>query len=182
MKKLFWIILLVLSSVSFLVDKQLSIFIPNNRPLILNKFFEFIINYLPAALFLAAIFAYMLFKKRKLIIPYSISLLASAAITVSLKYLIGRPRPFVLLALEKMHGISYFFDLWNSSFPSWHTVSLFLIIPFIGMKYKPYWLAVAVIIALSRIYSGVHYLSDVLFGALLGYLISKIALKYFSKE
>ncbi|MBS3108772.1 phosphatase PAP2 family protein [Candidatus Woesearchaeota archaeon] len=182
MKNIFETTLIILVIFSLLIDKQIASFIASNRILILNQFFTFIVNYISAEIILAILLIYIIFKKRKLLKPYIVSLLSYLVIVNALKYLIARPRPFIALALEKLPDISYAFSSWNASFPSGHAVVLFLMIPFIDNKYKPYWFALAIIIVLSRIYVGFHYLSDVIFGALLGYLIAKTSIKYFSKN
>ncbi|MBR7082005.1 MAG: phosphatase PAP2 family protein [Oscillospiraceae bacterium] len=88
---------------------------------------------------------------------------------VVLKNLVARPRPFLdmpeLTALVSPPS-SY-------SFPSGHAASGFLsayILAKSGGKRRGLFYLFAVVIALSRPYVGVHYVSDVLAGALLGTL------------
>lgn len=178
MKNPIEIILIVLSLFSFLIDNNVAMFINQHRTWLLDKFFEYVINYVSAALILSVIFVYFVIKKRRHIKPYIAAIISSVVLTVAIKAIIDRSRPFLVLMLDRMQGISYEFASWNQSFPSWHTVSFFLIIPFIEKKYKLFYVVVAVIIGISRIYSGVHYLSDVLFGAFLGYMIGKLCINY----
>jgi undecaprenyl-diphosphatase len=64
-----------------------------------------------------------------------------------------------------------------SSFPSGHAMIVFSIVPFLMKnfpKQKYYFILLAVLVAFSRIYLNVHYLSDIVAGAFLGYLIGVI--------
>jgi undecaprenyl-diphosphatase len=67
-----------------------------------------------------------------------------------------------------------------SSFPSGHTMMFFSIIPIMSKNFPKtkilFW-TLAVLIGLSRIYLGVHYFSDVIAGALIGYGIGWICIK-----
>ena len=51
---------------------------------------------------------------------------------------------------------------------------VFAALPLLNKEFKKFryiWLAFAILIGLSRAYFGVHYLSDVFSGAIIGYLI-----------
>ena len=84
-----------------------------------------------------------------------------------------RPRP--LLALYDVKIVDY--PLFANSFPSGHTISAFAVAvacssisPKLGWFLYP----TAVLIGFSRVYVGVHYPFDVLYGALLGALLGWI--------
>jgi undecaprenyl-diphosphatase len=77
----------------------------------------------------------------------------------------------------------------GNSFPSGHTASSFTAATIIGLKYHlkskgwKYWLiypllAFAILVGFSRIYIGVHYPYDVVFGAFIGIVCAIIILKY----
>ncbi len=66
------------------------------------------------------------------------------------------------------------------SFPSGHTAMSFLFAVVLSDMYPKYmylFYTIAVLTALSRLYLGVHYLSDVVGGALIGITIGVLAIK-----
>ncbi|HSP48281.1 MAG TPA: phosphatase PAP2 family protein [Clostridiaceae bacterium] len=101
----------------------------------------------------------------------ALALVLSSVTVGVLKYFVKRKRPFeVILELESLKiGIDQF------SFPSGHTTAAFALAatiafltpnPFISTVY----VVLAAIVAMSRVYLGVHYPSDVTAGALIGTL------------
>jgi undecaprenyl-diphosphatase len=94
------------------------------------------------------------------------TLAASVAVT-PIKELFGRTRPSDAQAgLESLVAVPD-----NASFPSGHSATAFAAataIAVISPRMRPYALAIAAGVALSRIYLRVHYPLDVLAGALLG--------------
>jgi len=94
----------------------------------------------------------------------------AAILTFFLKLLISRQRPFITYSdVEKLsEGGSH-------SFPSGHTAEVFALAVAISFLFKNKVLTMlafswAMVIAYSRMALGVHYLSDVLGGAVLGWL------------
>ena len=103
-----------------------------------------------------------------------VAIVLSGIITPIFKTLWQRPRP--LLALYDVKIVDY--PLFANSFPSGHTVAAFAVAvacssisPRMGWFLYP----TAVLIGFSRVYIGVHYPFDVLYGALLGSLLGWIA-------
>jgi undecaprenyl-diphosphatase len=94
-----------------------------------------------------------------------ISLLAGLVVTLAFQYVVLRPRPeAVRLLLETPNFPSY---------PSGHAAAAFGVAVIIGLAYRRlrWWslsLIGAALIALSRVYLGHHYPSDIFGGAILG--------------
>lgn len=123
-----------------------------------------------------------------------VAILGLAALFISnvavfiLKYIIAEPRPFLTLNnVDMLVPESEFY-----SFPSGHSASSFAVATIIGLKYsfmargKKYrlvfpLLAFAALIGFSRVYIGVHYPLDVVFGAVVGIITALIVLRFEDK-
>jgi undecaprenyl-diphosphatase len=96
-------------------------------------------------------------------------------IALGIKVASDRPRPF-----EAMPGVDTLVGATlGTSMPSGHAATSFagaVILTYLLPRAAPYAFLLAVAIAFSRIYVGVHYPSDVLAGAALGALIALTAL------
>lgn len=106
-----------------------------------------------------------------------LSLVFSALVcNAFLKNLVERARPF-----DKIPSLQFLIRKPHDfSFPSGHTSSSFAVAT-VFLAMLPLWvgvaaLTIAVLIAFSRMYLGVHYPSDVLCGAVLGVLFGLAAL------
>jgi len=155
-------------------------FIRNN---FFNEFFmgmTFISSEIIIFFFLTSLFLWQE-RKRKWILPLWLSLGLSALISFLLKIAVQRPRPFqtgivsVLPVLEKSSHL-----IWNFSFPSFQTMLGFCAVPILSKefpKFKYIWITFAGLIAFSRIYFGLHFLSDVIVGGLIGYSIGWLIVK-----
>ncbi len=105
-------------------------------------------------------------KKREWVFPLWASLMVSIAVAFAIKLIIARPRPmeipYILLSAL------------NFSFPSMHATVAFAAVPILNKEFpdvKWFWILFASLVAFSRIYLNFHFLSDVVFGAFLGYFI-----------
>ena len=148
---------------------------------LLNDFFmgiTFVSSKIIIFFFLTSLF---LWKEKKFILPLWITLGLGVVVSFLLKVMIQRQRPFqlglvsVLPVLEKAsHAI------WNFSFPSFHTMLVFCVVPLLSKQFpklKYYWISFAVLVGFSRVYFGLHFLSDVIAGGAIGYLIGVIVVK-----
>jgi undecaprenyl-diphosphatase len=99
---------------------------------------------------------------------------AADLLTIGLKPLIDRPRPFDTLDGDPLLGGTL-----GSSLPSGHAATSFagaVTLAYLFRRGLPFFLVLAAAIAYSRLYVGVHYPSDVLLGAALGAAVSLAAL------
>lgn len=93
-----------------------------------------------------------------------------------LKHLFNRARPFTVGEFNLLIEAPS-----TSSFPSGHTASSFAVLGTFIFYIKKYVFPVgvlAVLISFSRLYLQVHYLTDVLAGAILGLFVAYIITKY----
>lgn len=89
-----------------------------------------------------------------------------------IKHTVMRPRPFetAIEAVQRSGAGGY-------SFPSNHALNIFCTAMFLGYffpKWRIPFFIFATLVALSRVYNGVHYPSDIFFGAVLGMMIAYI--------
>lgn len=151
---------------SLFLDNFVAYFFNNLHGTVLDSFFVFITNEYFVSFLIVIGFFTLWYKDIK--IKYVLAIIITYMIAFSLKYLVNRPRPFEILNITPLVSAS------SSSFPSMHTFFIFAALPFIYFtfpKYKYLTLTIAILIAFSRIFVGVHYLSDVLFGATFGFLL-----------
>jgi undecaprenyl-diphosphatase len=106
--------------------------------------------------------------------------ISSAILSNILKYIINRPRPFITYdIIEKISAGG------SPSFPSGHTSDAFAIATALTIAYPKWYIIIplyswAFLVAYSRLFVGVHYLSDVIAGATIGIglaIIGKVLLK-----
>jgi len=110
--------------------------------------------------------------RRKRSFLYLVPLYAiQTAVVYGVKFLVQRPRPFLMgeVASRFLKGPG---EVMDPSFPSAHTTNAFMMATLLAdwfPRYRLFFYAVAGFVGWTRIYLGVHYPTDVMAGALLGY-------------
>ena len=183
-----FLIVIILTIIVFLYDLPILKFVEDLRSPFLDYLFlviDFFSNYFIVFFFLLTLF---LWKARRKWIPAVIgSVFVSVIVSLALKMIIRRPRPVFegvsILTVAFYENVLNFVS-WNFSFPSFKAMFVFSVLPIINKefrKFKYYWVLFAILVASSRVYFGIHYLSDVLAGALIGYLIGLIMINLSEK-
>lgn len=159
------------------LDKQVISIVDSIRSEVLNKVFIFITisGDTIVAVILTLIVIGILYYKNKVFEAgvYAVHMLGTAVISQGLKYIARRPRP----QGDWLVDITKYTHIGQYSFPSGHALlamsGALLVIYFILSMGKNKILAVlgsififmyAVLVGISRVYVGVHYLSDVVGG------------------
>jgi len=126
--------------------------------------------------------SWVLTKQRKILRHLVLLYAIQSAVIYGLKFLTQRQRPFLFLQitskLSKGPG-----EILDPSFPSAHTVFSFMMATVLSNwfpRYRIIFYLAAGFIGWTRIYLGLHYPTDVIAGALLGYGITKVFSFYFS--
>lgn len=115
-------------------------------------------------------------KDKRFFFQLAAGMILAGVISIGLKLAIDRPRPSD--SLQNVHLLDRKPD---PSFPSNHAANAFLGARIFSKHYKKFTLifyTLAILIAISRIYVGAHYPSDVIAGAALGFASSWFVSKY----
>ena len=164
----------VLLPVAFYYNAALLLAVQNLRVLPLNNIMLFVTKE-GLALLIGLGFGYAVFKKKYAALAI---ILLALAMSIEFGYLLKKvfqiPRPyatetFAYIALKTTSGYS---------FPSLHAVFCLTVIPFLNKIFKKrlsVFLASAILIVIvtSRIYLGLHYMSDLIAGGIIGFLAAK---------
>lgn len=152
----------------------------------LTSFFKVITNMGSVYFYIIClIIMFVVYKNKKNILKLSSSLLTAYLINLVIKFIINRKRPLTSLISVP----------WDPSFPSGHTVcslvfygTLIYLVNNSDIKRLKkvlitiFLVIIILLIGVSRLYLGVHYLSDVCAGYLVGLLILFMFINYFKKE
>jgi len=156
----------------------------NLRTDFLDNFFLFFTNLgnWPVITFLFICFSilFYVYKKKDYILPFLVAVAGSGFMTVVVKYLVDRTRPGENIALYTEKG---------ASFPSAHSALIFALFGFLIYCVWKFRLniiskiilsiifaSIIILIGFSRLYLGVHFVSDVDAGYLVGLLWVLIAM------
>ena len=140
----------------------------------LHGFFTVVTQFGNVYLWIVAGAVYLLVGKHKLIATaFLLALLFGGVATEDLKDIFHRPRPLGADYNTYLTDMSY-------SFPSQHSQTAFLLATllagYFGLRYGVITYPMAALIGISRIYLGVHYLTDVIVGAMLGIVMGEMVL------
>ncbi len=168
---------------SLIFDDIISKNISSLQNSFLNQFMV-IISYLGLLSVLIIIVAcvFLIHNKKSIFLVIS-SFAITEIIVILLKVIVHRARPFEALGLNTLSFlIDKTYTTWNLSFPSSHAALVFAALPFFKGKIKYYWLAFALLVSFSRVFFSLHYLSDVIAGAVIGYAASTLVVKIFKQK
>ena len=107
-----------------------------------------------------------------------VGFILTSLVVLTLKFIVGRPRPFVYLDVFEAYIHPFSLDWQFQSMPSGNAAAmgaLTVVLTYIFPKYKWYFLPTTFVVALLRIVSQAHYLSDVLVGFAIGMVVMTIA-------
>lgn len=160
---------------------------------LLDGFFLFVTNFVVESLIVLSVFWFFIvlprgasnFKEKLLLYKqafvFILVLLSTWTITEFIKGSVSFARPFQILEGVKSLSIHGSYD----SFPSLHTAFSFAIATYIYFYNKRVGLmlfGIATIVGISRIFVGVHFPLDVIFGAFVGSGISLLFVKLFKQD
>ena len=128
--------------------------------------------------FLMFMFFYLTNQNLKRIVTVLIGIALTGFLSFLIKITIQRPRPFIDLGLQSKISL---FQFWDTSFPSFHAATAFFTLPFIlqynNKKLTISWIILIILIGFVRIYEKVHFFSDFIAGAILGFSIGLLVIK-----
>lgn len=166
MKKKYWIVGIVILLISLFFDELIVRSVEDGRILDLNELIRVFSIWTNGFFSLIVVGFIVLYFKRKSIFRFLAGFGIVALVAYLLKIAIRRVRPFDVTDI-----VSLIPDKTGFSFPSGHAVFAFFCLGFMWKDFKKFryvWLILAILIAFSRLYVGVHYLSDLVGGMLLG--------------
>lgn len=170
-------------------DKPVEDFVRGNRNSTtheVRRIFEPFGNYYPFAILAAYYGAGVVFKdpeaKAVALDGLSASLFTSGIISPALKYAVGRSRPNAHVGAHQFKPFSG-----RASFPSGHTTEAFTVASVIAEHSDKFWVkalaySTATAVGYARMERNVHFLSDVMAGALIGQAVGSFIVHHNDEE
>jgi len=143
-----------------------------NNPVFPFDFTFNLITYSVYFYFFFLVYFFIKKKNRKKLVQLFVTSIVGLAFVFLLKYLIARPRPY-----EAYPDIEAYLHKEDPSFPSAHAFVAFLIFPFLPKNFKLKLFSsifLLILLPFGLLYTGIHFPSDVLVGAVLGLLMPKL--------
>lgn len=180
-----WIILgstIGLTSAAFLIDEEIKSFALSNQNNFNDAIFEIdkYYHYESMAAGIGALYIYGVsadhYKVRNLALRLTEATVYASIINLATKFIIGRGRPQIN---ESATNFELFNTTWEfTSLPSGHSTLSFAYSTVLAKEYKNFfwkfgWYAAATMVGFGRIYHNVHWFSDVLLGAAIGYAVGE---------
>ena len=158
----------ILGLVSFFLDSKTLSAASAVQNTYISYIMEWFSNLSSLIIVLAVLSSLLLWEERKKgwIKVVWLSFIAASVLSIAAKLAVARPRL----------GLYEGFLLSQYSFPSMHAALAFSLLPILDKEFpklKWFWVAFAFLVATSRLYLRAHYLSDVVWGAILGYVVGK---------
>jgi len=168
--------LILLVFTSYTVDEQINELFKNFRFVFADFILSIITNSGIVFVVMLIIPSIILYKKNiKLVYLLYLTFISSIILSLIIKLIVLRQRP--------VEAVTYpFVNILNYSFPSMHTMTSFSLVPILKkfiVKQKYFWIIFAFLVGFSRIYFGFHFISDVVFGAVLGYFLGNFLLQLY---
>lgn len=155
--------------------EKITSYFKNNK--VANTVLKIAYKYLPMLVFVLYPLGiiWVFFKQSEIFFQFVLVPLGVFLMVTALRKLINEQRPYEKYGTEPV----FFKDTKGKSMPSRHTTSAF-IISMAMLKINMYlgiiYLAVSFVIMISRVLAGVHYIRDVVVGALLSIIIGFVFL------
>lgn len=165
------------------VDEPLFLFL-NNASLQLPDSFWGVLTTLSDPI-VAPLLTFVLFYQKPLFLrAFFIAIAVAVACNYGLKYGFSVARPTDVLSTEVFRVIGPIVT--SPSFPSGHTLTIFTLMGLVSAWYQKQTISIvliafAVAISFARISVGAHWPSDILFGALIGWLLGWLAVEIHSR-
>ena len=164
----YFFVLFVLLVFSFSFDREVLISVMAVRNTVLTSLMLLLSNFLFIGLVFVIATVFMFRSGRDFIPMLWLAVGLSAVSSLLLKLVVARPRPYIPMSMVPIVQESSY------SFPSTHAAIYFsalMVMACAAPNLRPAWLVFTSLGLFSRLYLGVHYLSDILGGIILGGII-----------